>query len=182
MPESLIIPERLEAVKDVPVSVSSHPAPFGDDAPGAFCVMEYWSYVTGQKWTDSPANCCPTIGAYLRRLNDITDQAMRDRLKVWVTENAERIARTANDGNKQARGYLAADWSVRTALPVWLDAAGATEAAEQMRSLPQIVDASSSRAARDQVRAMRKTIGLKAYWEWRAELRVKVKASSVMSR
>src|SRR5205807_3133064 len=67
--------------------------------------------------TDHPPEICPVIGAYLRRLNDSGDQALRDRLQPYTI----RALGTGDDGHQTQRGYLAADFAVRTALPVWLE-------------------------------------------------------------
>lgn len=170
---AVIIRERLEAVADVKLDVGAHQPPDGD-TPCGFCIMEKFAWITGQDWSDHPDNCSPVISAFLRRWNDVTDQDGRDQLDAWTIENADRLAATANDGQDMRRGYLVADWAVRTAMPVWLDVAGATNAAEQVRALAPIVDHDSARAARKVTAPLRDQVWDR-YWGWRGEIREKVR-------
>ena len=137
--------------------------------------MEKWAYVTGQEWTDNPGNCCPTIGAFLRRHTDTVDQQGRDAVDAWLFENAERVAATAEDGDRQARAFLAADWAVRTALPVSLRVAGMPRAAECLQGSPEITDARSALEAGELVSDVRDQ--LPNWWEWRSQLRAEVHAA-----
>ena len=72
---TVILQDRLDAVADIPLSVSSHSAPPADGKPCGFCRMEKWAWVTGQDWTDHPDNCSQVIGAFLRRFQDLCDHA-----------------------------------------------------------------------------------------------------------
>jgi hypothetical protein len=152
---SPVIAERLEAVKDIPLSAGGHNKPPAGEIPGAFCDREKFSYVTGQSWGADPANCSRVINAMLRRWNDATDDAGLAAIDAWSLANLERLEATADDGHDEERGYIAADWAVRNALPVWLELAGATEAAATVRALKPLTDFASSRAARDVVRPIR---------------------------
>jgi hypothetical protein len=171
----VVIESRLAAVRGIPLSPGSHPEPPDEHPPGAFCAMEKWAYVTGQRWTDDPENCCPTIGGFLRRYNDTVDQAGRDGVDVWAFENADQIAATAHDGHRLARAFLAADWAVRTALPVSLDVAGIPTAAERFRRSPEIVDARSAQDSTEVVNDVRQD--LPGWWAWRSRLSAKVRAA-----
>ena len=115
---SPLLLDRLEAVKDIPLSVGSHNSPPDDCAPGEFCDREAFAYVTGQQWTDDPDNCSPVLSAFLRRFQDRTDQPGRDALKAWTLDpsNVARQEATANDEHDQARGFMACDWACRVAL------------------------------------------------------------------
>jgi len=144
---SVVIRERYERVKDIPLSVSSHAEPKGDASPGAFCVNEKWSYVTGQPWTDRPPNMCRRISAVTMRINDRCDQETRDRLDAWMFANADALAATADDGLADRRRYFGSDWAIRTVLPMRLDAAKRPEAAARLRGLPEITDAPETRQA-----------------------------------
>lgn len=172
-----VLPDRLAIADQLPLTVSSHPAPSDlDKLPGAACAVEKWRWVVGLPWNDEADGfCCPVIAAFCRRYNDATDQDGRDRLDAWGLANLPQLLATAGDGHQHARGYIAADHAVRVSLPVWLDIAGASDAAEACRALPPIVDAASARAGRDAARAARP--GLKDYWTWRSELREKVYAA-----
>ncbi|HZA18935.1 MAG TPA: hypothetical protein VE645_18995 [Pseudonocardiaceae bacterium] len=106
--------------------------------------MELASYVAGEPWSDRPVCFCPVLAAFLRRYNDLTDSEGREALKPFLS----RIIGTAGDGYQQARGYMATDWTVRVALPTWLEIAGAQDAAAEMRALPEITDPASARTGR----------------------------------
>jgi hypothetical protein len=147
--------KRLEAVKDIKSTIGGHSAPGPDEAPGAFCAMERFAYITGQAWTDHPANCSLVVGAFIRRWNDGTDQDTRDRLDKWIVDNADRLTQTAGDGLDKARGYLAADYAMRTVMPIWLDVAGATDAAQAVRELAPIVDRDTAYASTATTRPLR---------------------------
>jgi hypothetical protein len=147
--------KRLEAVKDIKSTTGDHSAPGPDEAPGAFCAMERFAYITGQAWTDHPANCSLVISAFIRRWNDGTDQDTRDRLDKWIVDNADRLTQTAGDGLDKARGYLAADYAMRTVMPIWLDVAGATDAAQAVRELAPIVDRDTAYASTATTRPLR---------------------------
>lgn len=172
---SVILQDRLEAVRGIPLSVSNHPEPSGDDAPGAFCAMEKYAYITGERWTDNPDNCSHALSAFIRRFQDNTDQACRDRLDAWMEANADRIAATAGDQFEDARGFLAADWCARVALPLWLDLAGAPKAAEALRTHAPITDRSSAGVMRTMIQKTRKEAKLPDWWTWRSELRQRVR-------
>lgn len=102
---------------------------------GRFCVMEAVAYVAGEPWSDAPECCSPVIGAFLRRWNDDLDDAGRQILKPYVPR---LVGTRGSDATEQTRSWLAADWLVRECTPVWLDAAGLTEEAAALRSLPQL--------------------------------------------
>jgi hypothetical protein len=169
--------ERIALIADLPLTVGSHSEPPPGSPPCGLCIMEKFAWITGQDWTDDPDNCSPVIGAFLRRYNDCTDQDGRDQIDKWVIANWERLVKTADDDRDYARGYIVADWAARTSLPLWLELAGATDAAQGLRALPEITDARSARAGRDAARASR--VGLRDYWAWRIELQEKVRAAVV---
>ena len=54
---------------------------------------------------------------------------------------------TAGDGKDQARSYLALDWLIRTYTPAWLELAGLTAEAQELRDLRRIVDMVAAEAA-----------------------------------
>lgn len=172
---AVVIRDRLKGVMGIAPSIGVHPAPPDGEPPRAFCVMEKWAYVTGQEWTGNPANCCPTVSAFLRRYNDITDGSGREEVDTWVFEHADLIAATADDGRRPARACLAADWAVRTALPVSLRVAGMPGAADDLEASPEIVDAHSAHDSSELVNDVRK--GLPRWWVWRSLLREKVQAT-----
>jgi hypothetical protein len=166
--------ERLQAVADVPLSTGSHHEPPDGQAPCGFCIMEKYAFVTGMDWSDNPSNCSQVIGAFFRAYNDQTDQDGRNRIDAWVFDHLTELQATADDGKDTRRGFMVADWSVRQVLPVWLDAAGASDAASTLRAHAPITDRASARLAREAVYATQKVLGLGfegGYWAWRTKLR-----------
>lgn len=129
-----------------------------------FCVMELASYVAGEPFSDHPQCVSPVIGAFLRRYNDLVDDEARQKLRPFVAPGSG-IYGTAGDGKDEARGYLVANWATHVALPVWLELAGATEAAAEVRALAPITDRESARAAAEVTRPIRNLM-----WKKREEL------------
>jgi len=170
-----VIQERIDAIIGVPLCSGPGTRPPEGEVPCDLCVMEMYAWITGQEWTDDPENCSELIGAFMRRYNDCTDQAGRDELAQWVIANVERLAATADDGRDRERGYIMADWAVRTAVPAWLDLAGSMDAAQRVRELPVIVDDKTAWQGRALMSEVRK--GLPDWWTWRTELREKVRAA-----
>ena len=172
---AVVMKDRLRTLTGITPSAGAHPAPPDGDPPSGFCVMEKWAYVTDQPWTGHPENCCPTISAFLRRFNDTVDASGREEVDGWVFEHADLIAATADDGHRSARAYLAADWAVRTALPVSLRVAGIPRSAEVLQRSPEIVDTRSAQVASEIVNDLRN--GLPGWSAWRSLLREKVRAT-----
>ena len=91
-----LLADRLAATAGIPLTVGSHQPPVDDNPPAAFCLLERFAYVTGQTWTDSPPNCCPTIAAFGRRINDRGSQQTRDAIDAWTFTPENRIRRAVN--------------------------------------------------------------------------------------
>ena len=119
-------------------------------AQGA-CLLEAASYVAGEAWTDHPQCVSPVLGAYGRSLNDVLPDDRRQELKPYIP----RLIGTADDGKDEARSYIALDWLIRTYTPAFLDLAGLTEEAEELRNLRRIVDLVAAQQAGPVVRAAR---------------------------
>jgi hypothetical protein len=99
---------------------------------GAYCVMELAAYLAHEPWSDHPACVSPAIAAFLRSWNDTVDNDFRQKLKPY----ALRVIGTAtNAGDEQTRAWMATDWLVRTMTPAWLDLAGLTAQAAELRAL-----------------------------------------------
>jgi hypothetical protein len=174
---SVILQERLKAVEGIPLSVGSHPAPEDGEVPCAFCAEEKWAWICGLDWTDHPSNQSAVIAAFVRSFQDKTDQGGRDAIDVWMVGNAERLAATADDEHEQARGLLAADWACRVALPLWLELAGATDAAASLRARPAISSHADASAAREAINYLRGELGFPSWWTFREDLRRRVYAA-----
>lgn len=120
-----------------------------NDPDQGLCLLEAAAYMAGEKHSDHPACVSPILGAFGRELNDRLDDAKRQLLKPTIPA----MLGTAGDGLDEARGYLALDWLIRTYTPAWLDLAGLTAEAAELRALRRIVDLAAAEAAGPVVRA-----------------------------
>jgi hypothetical protein len=120
---------------------------------GEMCLLEAAAYMAGEPWSDHPQCVCPTLGAFGRSLNDRLPDDKRQLLKPLLPE----LLGTADDGHREARGYMALDWLIRTYLPAWLSLTERIDpsVAQRIRELPPIVDLASARAAGEVVRDAR---------------------------
>ena len=140
--------DRLAALDSLTLASGAHnPA----DAGQEMCVMEAAAWVAGEPHTDHPECVSPVLGAFLRRLNDTWGDEQRQTLKPF----AARVIGTAGDGQDDARSYLALDWLIRTYAPAWLDLAGLTAEAQELRVLRRIVDLIAAKDAGPVVRNAR---------------------------
>lgn len=112
------------------------------------CLLEVVSMLAGQPFSDHPPCVSPVLRDYGINLNDAWDDVQRQKLLPF----APRLLNTAGDGQDEARSYLALDWLIRTYTPAWLDLAGLTEAAGELRSLRRIADLAAAQAAGPVVR------------------------------
>ena len=98
------------------------------------CVMEAVCYVAGERWTDSPACCCPAIAAFLRNWNDSlrTDE---ERTRLLAPLVPRLVGSKSTPEVELARAMLCVDWSIRVWLPAFLDLSPALtdNAAELLR-------------------------------------------------
>lgn len=111
------------------------------------CLLEAVAYIAGEKHSDHPECASPTLGAFGRELNDVLPDDKRQRLVPLVP----LIVGTADDGHDEERGLMALDWLIRTYTPAWLDLAGLTDEAQELRDLRRIVDDVSAAAAKPAV-------------------------------
>ncbi len=115
------------------------------------CVMEAAAYLAGEPWSDRPTCVSGVLTNFAMSLNDNWDDDQRQKLIPFIP----RMIGTAGDGQDEARGYLALDWLIRTFTPVWLDLAGLTIEAQELRELRRIVDLVSAQSAGPVVRSAR---------------------------
>ena len=163
-------PERLALLPEVELDSGAHPAPPKDCDRPEGCDREIAAWVLGQEWTDRAPWESPVLAAFRRRLNDALPVDLRQRLKDSMFDGLG----TAADGRDEDRAWMITDWSVRAALPTWLELAGVEEAPAQLRALPEVT-AETFGEAKPLIYKLRDEA-----WErrqaWRAKLREAVKA------
>jgi hypothetical protein len=103
------------------------------------CLLELASYLSGRGFTDHPQCVSPVLGAFGRSFNDMLPDEPRQRLIPY----AARMLDTAGDGADERRSWMATDWLVRTYAPAWLDLAGLTARASELRACDELVDSES---------------------------------------
>ena len=113
------------------------------------CAMEAVAWLANEPHSDRPACTCSVIAAFVRRFNDRlrTDEDRTLLLRPLLLE----LIGTRSTGLyvMRQRAYLAADWSVRTMLPILFRAFGWTEAADQCTNAAPIVDRQTALMGRD---------------------------------
>ena len=112
------------------------------------CLLEVVAMFVGQPFNDAPKCVSPVLRTFGIGLNDQWDDAQRQTLRPFIP----RLPGTAGDGLDEARSYLALDWLIRTYTPAWLDLAGLTESAAELRALRRIADMAAAEAAGPVVR------------------------------
>ena len=100
------------------------------------CAMEWVSHLAGEPHSDQPKCVSPALRAICIALNDGLEHEPRQRLRPYLA----RTIGTADDGLDEARSWMAMDWLIRDYTPTWLDAAGLSEPAAELRSLPAVLD------------------------------------------
>ena len=119
-----------------------------DDPDDGHCLLEVVAMFVGQPFNDTPKCVSPVLRYYGIGLNDQWDDVQRQTLRPFIP----RLPGTAGDGLDEARSYLALDWLIRTYTPAWLDLAGLTESAAELRALRRIADMTAAAAAGPVVR------------------------------
>jgi hypothetical protein len=128
-----IITERLAQLESLPLLKGGHE--WRDAAP-ELCLFEAVAYIAGEQHSDHPECASRVLGSFGRELNDQLPDDLRQQLKPLVP----KIVGTAGDGLDEARSYMALDWLIRTYTPAWLDLAGLSTEAQELRDLRRIVD------------------------------------------
>jgi hypothetical protein len=134
------------------LQVGAHTSP-----SDGMCIMEAAAYLAGQPHSDSPPCVMPAIGSFLRSWNDTGGNEIRQQIRRYVP----LILGTAGTAAQNERcGFLALDWQIRTALPVWMALAKLDTGS--LGSLPPIMDMPSATLAAPIVRAARAAAGAAA--------------------
>src|SRR6266511_3504095 len=149
-------------------SHTAGPPPPG--TPGCkMCLFEAYNAIitppdAPQQITDRrPPDMSPVLHRMGMRLNDALPDDKRQKLKRFLPRGGHSpLAGTRDDGLDGQRGRLATDWVLRTATPLWLDAADQPEWASRLRELGPTTDQDSYDAAwsvareiRDEARTLR---------------------------
>ena len=150
-----VIPERLAELDRIDLDNGSHNS-FDD----GHCAMEVVAWLAGLGHTDAPSCASPVLRTYVIAINDAWPKAKRQDLKPFLP----RMVGTADDGKDEQRSYIALDWLIRTYTPAWLDLAGLTDEAQELRDLRRIVDMVAAEAAGPVVRR----VNQKAFAAWSA--------------
>jgi hypothetical protein len=142
-----VTPDRAHWLKNIHLAKGYHRA----KTPGEWCLMEAAAYIAGEPWSDHPKCVSTVLTAYGMALNDSLDDDQRQKLIPFIP----RMLGTANDGQDEARSYLALDWLMRTYTPAWLDLAGLAAEATALREHPQIMDTEALHSIRSTASAAR---------------------------
>ena len=118
-----IAPDRLALLGSITLGKGSHSS-WEDGA----CLLEAASYIAGEPFSDHPTCVSPVLTAYGISLNDAWSDEQRQKLTPFIP----RMIGTADDGQDEARSYLALDWLIRTYTPAWLDLAGLSDHAQAL--------------------------------------------------
>ncbi len=124
------------------------------DAKAGHCLLEVVSMFAGEDFGDEPACVDPVLAAFGRSWNDALPDDERQQLKRYIL----LLPGTAgSDALSQRRGWMAADWLIRSHTPAWLDMSPATaEHAARLRALAPITSEQTLAAAQgalDQARS-----------------------------
>jgi hypothetical protein len=121
----------------------------GDPGNCTACFFEWYNALRALPTDPGPAltDDCPrdvsrVLHTFGMRLNDALPDERRQELKRFLPDagGTSPLSGTHDDGFDEARSYLALDWLIRTYTPAWLDLAGLTVEAQQLRDLRRIVD------------------------------------------
>ena len=126
-------------VADPYLTVGEHTAPSGTD-PSVYewCMMEVAAWMAGESWTDDPANVSPVIAQLCKVLNDSLPDTNRQNLKDYLAVAPNGVIDTVDAGKETTRKLMCTDWLVRVFLPLWFDAAGMPDEADELAALPAI--------------------------------------------
>jgi hypothetical protein len=133
-------------------NASSGPTPPGtEEAPEqVFSVMEAVAHLTGEPCTSHPRCASPVLAEWFIAWNDALRGEQRKALRRYVPR---LVGSRGTTDEEVARQWLIADWFIRCAAPMWLNAAGLSDHAAQLARQPAITDVRSLAATADHVAA-----------------------------
>jgi len=125
------------------------------------CLMEAVAYVAGEPHTDRPKCVCPVLAAFGRAWNDALDDEARNRLlKPFIPR---LIGTRSTVEVEYRRTFMATDWAVRVAAPVWLRAAGLDDEAASLEALHPLTSAGGCLSAASMIAQAREAA--RAAWD-----------------
>jgi hypothetical protein len=118
----------------------------GAHAPdsGQGCLLEITSCLYGEAWSDSPPCVSPSLAAFGRTTQDWFNDEERQLLLPFTVRLGNTVAPALVE---QRRVYAFADFAVRIAAPIALEAVGLNSAAHQLRDLALVDSSESARSA-----------------------------------
>jgi ribosomal protein L12E/L44/L45/RPP1/RPP2 len=119
------LPDRLEKLDELELHGGGH-----SSFEAGHCAMELVAWLAGEDHSDHPECTSPVLTGFLVRLNDRLDDKKRQLLKPYLP----RVIGT-RDGKDDLRRRMAAEWTIKTSLPQWLELAGLTNRADELRSM-----------------------------------------------
>ena len=168
MPAASIAPERLAKLNEIQLQRGGHKS-----LEEGACFLELEGYLVGEPWGDRPSCVSPVLAAFGRRFNDRLGTADRQVLKQRF--QTRLIGTAGNPAADEKRIVVCMDWTIRTAVPEWMDLAGEHEHAKALRALPEFKTRGDAAAAAPLVYAARAaTLGRRRLW--REEIRAAVTA------
>lgn len=147
--------EKIEKIEVLILSHGSH-TKADKESEQKMCAMEAVAWLAGEEHSDHPSCTCPVIAALVRRFNDRLwndderNTLIRPLLPILIGTNASREVAIK-------RGYLAADWSIRTMLPILCHVLGLEDQAKSCEALPAVIDQASGIRARSVAQDIRKS-------------------------
>lgn len=149
------------------------------------CAMEWFNACRAlaagslhPKVTDArPDDVSPVLHRLGIALNDKLDDDDRQKLKPFLPAGPGQpsLLDATSDGRDHIRRWMALDWVARSALPLWLDAAGQDGRAAALRALAPVVGDATAAAARQLLREVGNTMRDLRHAHW-AKLRADVEA------
>jgi len=115
-----------------------------------YCLMEARAVLLGRPKSDScPPGTSPLLHSFGISLNDAFGDDRRQDLKRFLpSDGVDPLDGTADDGQDEARSYLALDWLIRTYTPAFLDLRPElADVAAELRGLRRIVDLAAAQSA-----------------------------------
>lgn len=117
----------------------------GPEIEDGACLLELSAWLAGEPWSDRPKCVCPTLAMLGRTLNDnLTDEERNE----YLLRFAIPLVGTRSTAEvEQQRGYIAADWALRCAVPWLLRELGKPAGADKLEALPKLIDTETVNSA-----------------------------------